>query len=106
MRKFCVKWENEGEKIFEEVCYKVDVRDIGISKVHTLENRLRNLEITNREWEGKYQGLLSELESRMSSRSRGELVYFKCGNKGHVSRLCRSSLKLECSALSGWIEQV
>ena len=30
LRKFSVKWENEGEKILQEVCYKVDVREIGI----------------------------------------------------------------------------
>ena len=96
LRKFSVKWENVSEMISEEVCYKVDVRELGTSKVNTLEDRLRNLEISNRGAEGKYR----ELESRMSIRSRGELVCFKCGNKGHIEIWCRSSLKLECSALS------
>ena len=88
LRKFSVKWENVGEIISEEVCYKVDVRELGISKVSTLKDRIRHLEISNREWKGK----CCELESRMSSRSRGELVCFKCGKKGHVARWCRSSL--------------
>ena len=65
-RKFIIKWENEGEHILEEVCYKVDVREIGISKVNKLEDRLRHLEITNKVWEEKFR----ELESRMSSRIR------------------------------------
>ena len=57
LMKFSIKWENEGEKILEEVCYKVDVREIGISKVNKLEDILRHLEITNMKWEGKYREL-------------------------------------------------
>ena len=74
--------------ISEEMCYKVDVRELSISKVNTLEDRIRHLEVSNREYEGKCR----ELESMMSSGSRGEVVCYKCGKKGHVARWCRSSL--------------
>ena len=88
LRKFSVKWENVGEMISEEVGYKVDVRELGISKVSTLEDRIRHLEISNREYEEKCR----ELESMISSGSRREVVCYKCGKKGHVARWCRSSL--------------
>ena len=74
--------------ILEEVCYKVDVRELGISKVNTLEDKIRHLEVSNREWEGKCH----ELESMTSSGSRGEVVYYTCGKKGNVARWCKSSL--------------
>ena len=74
--------------ISEEVCYKVDVRELGISKVSTLEDRIRHLEISNREYEEKCR----ELETMISSGIRREVVCYKCGKKGHVARWCRSSL--------------
>ena len=88
LRRVAVKWEKEGEELAEEVCYKVEVRDIDRSRENNLEDRIRNLERSNREYEGKCR----ELESMMSSGSRGEVVCFKCGMKGHVARWCRSSL--------------
>ena len=78
LRRVAVKCEKEGEELAEEVCYKVEVRDIDRSRENNLEDRIRNLEISNREYEGKCR----ELESMMSSGSRGEVVCYKCGKKG------------------------
>ena len=88
LRRVAVKWEKEGEELAEEVCYKVEVRDIDRSRENNLEEKLRKLELTNREWEGRYRAL----ESSMNRRSRVEIVCFKCGKQGHISRWCRSNL--------------
>ena len=43
LRRVAVKWEKEGEDLAEEVCYKVEVRDIDRSRENNLEDRIRNL---------------------------------------------------------------